>query len=96
MAEVSSTAATGSSISSTIFTSLDVGSGLDSPKLALDLTNAEKLPRQNAINADIKASEAAVSGYALVSSQVKSYQYGAPNDVHLVHQEVLQNAFHQY
>ena len=74
MAEVSSTAATGSSISSTIFTSLDVGSGLDSPKLALDLTNAEKLPRQNAINADIKASEAAVSGYALVSSQVKLLQ----------------------
>ena len=74
MAEVSSTAATGSSISSTIFTSLDVGSGLDSPKLALDLTNAEKLPRQNAINADIEASEAAVSGYALVSSQVKLLQ----------------------
>lgn len=74
MADVSSTAATGSSISSTIFTSLDVGSGLDSPKLALDLTNAEKLPRQNAINADIKASEAAVSGYALVSSQVKLLQ----------------------
>ena len=74
MTDVSSTAATGSSISSTIFTALDVGSGLDSPKLALDLTNAEKLPRQNAINADIKASEAAVSGYALVSSQVKLLQ----------------------
>jgi len=74
MSDVSSTATTGSSISSTIFTALDVGSGLDSPKLALDLTNAEKLPRQNAINADIEASEAAVSGYALVSSQVKLLQ----------------------
>jgi len=82
MADVSSTAATGSSISSTIFTALDVGSGLDSPKLALDLTNAEKLPRQNAINADIKASEAAVSGYALVSADVKSLQtaFEALND----------------
>ena len=82
MADVSTTAATGSSISSTIFTALDVGSGLDSPKLALDLTNAEKLPRQNAINADIKASEAAVSGYALVSADVKSLQtaFEALND----------------
>ncbi|MDG1312262.1 MAG: flagellar filament capping protein FliD [Porticoccaceae bacterium] len=82
MTDVSSTAATGSSISSTIFTSLDVGSGLDSPKLALDLTNAEKMPRQNAINADIKASEAAVSGYALVSADVKLLQtaFEALND----------------
>ena len=67
MTEVSSTAATGSSISSTIFTSLDVGSGLDSPKLALDLTNAEKAARQNAINADIKASEASRIGLCFES-----------------------------
>ena len=53
MADVNSTASSGSNISSTIFTALDVGSGMDSPKLALDLTNAEKLPKQNAINADI-------------------------------------------
>tara|TARA_B110000114_G_scaffold134399_1_gene140921 strand:- start:418 stop:2499 length:2082 start_codon:yes stop_codon:yes gene_type:complete len=82
MADVSSTATTGSSISSAIFTALDVGSGLDSPKLALDLTNAEKLPRQNAIKADIIASEASVSGYALVSASVQSLQtaFEALND----------------
>jgi flagellar hook-associated protein 2 len=74
MADVSSSASVGNSISSTIFTSLDVGSGMDSPKLALDLTNAEKLPKQNAINADIEASEAAVSGYALVSAKIKQLQ----------------------
>ncbi|MEJ6773568.1 MAG: hypothetical protein QNK52_04880, partial [Porticoccaceae bacterium] len=82
MSDVSSTASSGSNISSTIFTALDVGSGMDSPKLALDLTNAEKLPKQNAINADIKASEAAVSGYALVSAKVKQLQtaFEAIND----------------
>ena len=82
MADISSTATTGSSISSAIFTALDVGSGLDSPKLALDLTNAEKLPRQNAIKADIIASEASVSGYALVSASVQSLQtaFEALND----------------
>jgi flagellar hook-associated protein 2 len=74
MADVSSSASVGNSISSTIFTSLDVGSGMDSPKLALDLTNAEKLPKQKAINADIEASEAAVSGYALVSAKIKQLQ----------------------
>jgi flagellar capping protein FliD len=82
MADVSGTASSTSSVSSTIFTSLDVGSGLDSPKLALDLTNAEKLPRQKLINADIKASEVAVSGYALISAQVSLLQtaFEALND----------------
>ena len=82
MADVSGTASSTSSVSSTIFTSLDVGSGLDSPKLALDLTNAEKLPRQKLINADIKASEVAVSGYALISAQVNLLQtaFEALND----------------
>ena len=82
MADVSSSASVGNSISSTIFTSLDVGSGMDSPKLALDLTNAEKLPKQKAINADIEASEAAVSGYALVSAKIKQLQtaFEALND----------------
>ena len=44
MAEVSSTATTGSSIANTVLTTLDVGSGLDIGKLAQDLTDAEKLP----------------------------------------------------
>ena len=70
MAEVSSTATTGSSIANTVLTTLDVGSGLDIGKLAQDLTNAEKLPKQNSINSDIADSEASITGYAEVSFQV--------------------------
>ena len=50
MAEVTSTAAAGSSIASTVLKTLDVGSGLDTAKLAQDLTDAEKLPKQNAVS----------------------------------------------
>ncbi|MDB2480197.1 flagellar filament capping protein FliD [Porticoccaceae bacterium] len=70
MAEVSSTATTGSSIANTVLTTLDVGSGLDIGKLAQDLTDAEKLPKQNSINSDIVDSEASITGYAEVSFQV--------------------------
>ena len=70
MAEVSSTATTGSSIANTVLTTLDVGSGLDIGKLAQDLTDAEKLPKQNSINSDIADSEASITGYAEVSFQV--------------------------
>jgi|TARA_B110000977_G_scaffold125751_1_gene160933 flagellar hook-associated protein 2 len=82
MADVTSAASVGTSISATIFESLDVGSGMNSPKLALDLTNAEKMPRQNAINADIEASEVSVSGFALLSSKVSELQtaFEALND----------------
>lgn len=74
MADVSSNASIGNSISSTVFTALDIGSGMDSSKLALDLTNAEKAPKERSINADIEASEASVSGYALVSAKIKQLQ----------------------
>ncbi|MDG1448067.1 MAG: flagellar filament capping protein FliD [Porticoccaceae bacterium] len=70
MAEVSSTATTGSSIANTVLTTLDVGSGLDIGKLAQDLTDAEKLPKQGSINSDIADSEASITGYAEVSFQV--------------------------
>ena len=70
MAEVTSTAAAGSSIASTVLKTLDVGSGLDTAKLAQDLTDAEKLPKQNAIKGDIADSESAISGYAEVSYQL--------------------------
>jgi flagellar hook-associated protein 2 len=70
MADVSSTATTGSSIANTVLTTLDVGSGLDIGKLAQDLTDAEKLPKQNSINSDIADSEASITGYAEVSFQV--------------------------
>ena len=70
MADVSTTNSTGSSIASTVLTTLEVGSGLDTAKLAQDLTDAEKLPKQDAINSDIADSEASISGYAEVAFQV--------------------------
>jgi len=70
MAEVSSTAATGSTIGSSVLTALDIGSGLDSSKLAFDLSNAEKVPKEASLNRQITESETSVSGYALLSYQV--------------------------
>jgi len=70
MAEVSSTAATGSTIGSSVLTALDIGSGLDSSKLALDLANAEKIPKEASLNRQITESNSSVSGYALLSYQV--------------------------
>ncbi len=59
-----------SNVASTVLTTLDVGSGIDIVKLSEDLTNAEKEPKQNAIQSDIDATEASISAYALVSFQV--------------------------
>ena len=70
MTEVSSTSATGSTIGSSVLTALDIGSGLDSSKLAFDLSNAEKVPKEASINRQITESETSVSGYALLSYQV--------------------------
>ena len=70
MTEVSSTSATGSTIGSSVLTALDIGSGLDSSKLAFDLSNAEKVPKEASLNRQITESETSVSGYALLSYQV--------------------------
>lgn len=70
MAEISSTTATGSTIGSSVLTALDIGSGLDSSKLALDLANAEKIPKEASLNRQITESNSSVSGYALLSFQV--------------------------
>ena len=59
-----------SNVASTVLTTLDVGSGIDIVKLSEDLTNAEKEPKQNAIQSDIDATEASISAYGLVSFQV--------------------------
>ena len=59
-----------SNVASTVLTTLDVGSGIDIVKLSEDLTNAEKEPKQNAIQSDIDATEASISAYALVKFQV--------------------------
>mgnify|MGYP006178704283 CR=1 FL=1 len=43
-----------SSVTSTVLKTLDIGSGIDSVKLARDLTNAVQLPQQNKIEAQMK------------------------------------------
>jgi flagellar hook-associated protein 2 len=59
-----------SNVANTVLTSLDVGSGVDSVKLAQDLTDAIKIPQQNNIQGQIDASEASISAYALVKYQI--------------------------
>ena len=59
-----------SDVASSVLTTLGVGSGLDVFKLAQDLTDVEKTPRLNSINSDITSTEASISGYGLVASQV--------------------------
>ena len=63
-----------SSVASSVLTTLGVGSGLDVFKLAQDLTDVEKVPKQKSINANIAATEASISGYGLVASQVALLQ----------------------
>ena len=46
-----------SSVSSQVLTTLGVGSGLDVFKLAKDLTDVEKVPKQEAIQNSIDATE---------------------------------------
>lgn len=59
-----------SSVSSQVLTTLGVGSGLDVFKLAQDLTDVEKIPKQEAIQSVIAETEASISGYGLLSYQV--------------------------
>ena len=50
-----------------IMTKLGAGSGVDVASLAQNLVDAERVPKENAINAKIAKSEGKVSGYAAVS-----------------------------
>jgi flagellar hook-associated protein 2 len=59
-----------SNVTNTVLTTLDIGSGIDSTKLAQDLTDAIKIPQEKAIQGRIDASEAAISAYALVKFQL--------------------------
>ena len=54
-----------SSVANTVLTTLDIGSGIDSTKLAQDLTDAVKIPQQSALQGKIDASEASISAYGL-------------------------------
>ncbi|GIR69843.1 MAG: hypothetical protein CM15mP74_10940 [Halieaceae bacterium] len=47
------------------------GSGIDIVKLAQDLTDVEKAPRESRLNADIEASEAKISGLAVLKYNVQ-------------------------
>ncbi|MGB2380576.1 MAG: flagellar cap protein FliD N-terminal domain-containing protein, partial [Porticoccaceae bacterium] len=68
-----------SSVSSQVLTTLGVGSGLDVFKLAQDLTDVEKVPKQEAIQDSIDATEASISGYGLVTYQVGLLQRAFEN-----------------
>lgn len=61
-----------SNVANTVLTTLDIGSGIDSAKLARDLTDAIKIPQQANLQASIDASEASISAYGLVKFQINS------------------------
>jgi len=65
-----------------IITSLGSGSGVDVSSLAQNLTDAERIPRENAINAKISKNDARVSGISAITytfSQVQA-AFQALND----------------
>jgi len=57
-------------IGSQILTGLGNGSGIDIAKLASDLTDAERLPKQQALESAKAQSEAAISAYSVLSFQI--------------------------
>ncbi len=58
------------SVASKILTGLGNGSGIDIYQLATDLTDVERLPKQDALNSAKAASEAAISAYSVLSFQI--------------------------
>jgi flagellar hook-associated protein 2 len=63
-------APTQSSIGSSILLTLGSGSGINVEELSTNLVNAEKLPAENALQGKIDKTEAKISGYGLISSQL--------------------------
>jgi flagellar hook-associated protein 2 len=59
-----------SSVANTVLTTLDIGSGIDSTKLARDLTDAVQIPSQNRIQKQIDYTETSISAYGLVKFQI--------------------------
>jgi flagellar hook-associated protein 2 len=73
MAETTATTTTATTSTSTqILTALEAGSGIDVVALARNLTDVTKLPQTQAIETKIKASDASVSGYALIAQEMSS------------------------
>ena len=58
-------------VASTVLIGMGKGSGIDIRKLAQDLTDVEKAPRESRLNEDIKASEAKISGLAVLKYNVQ-------------------------
>ena len=50
-----------------LITALGTGSGVDVASLAQNLTDAERVPKANAINAKINKNEMRISGYAAIA-----------------------------
>jgi flagellar hook-associated protein 2 len=65
-----------------IITSLGAGSGVDVSSLAQNLTDAERIPRENAINAKINKNDARVSGISAITYTFSQVQvaFQALND----------------
>lgn len=57
-----------------IITSLGSGSGVDVSSLAQNLVDAERVPKQNAINAKISKNDARISGYSAISYVMSQVQ----------------------
>jgi len=59
-----------SNVANTVLTTLDIGSGIDSQKLARDLTDAIQLPQEENIQKKIDYSSSSISAYGLVKYQI--------------------------
>ena len=58
-------------VASTVLLGMGKGSGIDIIKLAQDLTDVEKAPREAKLNANIEESEAKISGLAVLKFNVQ-------------------------
>jgi flagellar hook-associated protein 2 len=59
-----------SNVTNTVLTTLDIGSGIDSVKLARDLTDAVQIPAENRIQKKIDYADTSISAYGLVKFQI--------------------------
>ena len=70
MADASSPASNQSTMASQILTTLGAGSGIDIHKMAQDLTDVERMPKEAQINESITETNAQISAYGLVTYQL--------------------------
>jgi flagellar hook-associated protein 2 len=67
LASAASIAANNRANAQKLITSLGTGSGVDVASLAQNLTDAERVPKSNAINAKINKNETRISGYSAIA-----------------------------